>query len=176
MISQKVERPFVAHRFFQINLFRILYNFEFFHCVNTTDHIRWIIPSRVRLKFCQNFVHILMKVTRFGLCLFIQSLFIKFQSIRDTDSSRSNNFSWDYKNYNSQIMSHWMKDLHLHNVTTIQLFKTTNQDIFVSLLLGNFKSNVENDTSTVSQDYVILPDIFLECNHCLLIKQTNDMC
>lgn len=69
-----------------------------------------------------------------------------------------------------------MKDLHLHNVTTIQLFKTTNQYIFVSLLLSNFKSNVENDTSTVSPDYVILPDIFLECNHCLLIKQTNDMC
>lgn len=76
MISQKVKRPFVAHRFFQINVFRILYSF-FFHCVNTTDHIRWIIPSRVMLKFCQNSLHILMKLTRFSLCLFKQSLFIK---------------------------------------------------------------------------------------------------
>lgn len=93
---KKVKRPFVAHRFFQINLFHILYSFEFFHCVNTSDHIRWIIPSRAMQTVCQNCVHILRKVTRFGLCLFIQSLLIKFWSISDTGSSKNNKFSWYY--------------------------------------------------------------------------------
>lgn len=71
MIFQKIKKLFVAHRLFQINVFRILYSFEFCHCVNTTDDMGWIIPSRVMPKFCQNCLYILMKLTRFGLCLFI---------------------------------------------------------------------------------------------------------
>lgn len=77
MISQKIKRLFVAHILFQINVFRILYSFEFCHCGSTTDHVGWIIPSRVMLKFCQNCLHVPMKLKRYGLYLLVQSLFIK---------------------------------------------------------------------------------------------------
>lgn len=93
---KKIKGLFVAHRLFQINVFRTLYSFEFCHCVNTTDHVGWIILSRVMLKFCQNCLYVLMKLTRFGSCLFIQSLFIKVQSINDSCdtgcASGDNNF------------------------------------------------------------------------------------
>ena len=151
MILQKIKTLFVAHRLFQINVFRVLYSFEFCHCVHTTDHVGWIIPSRVMPKFCQNCLYILMKLTRFGLCLFIQSLFIKVQSINDSYdtgyASRNNNFSseiiylhfWSassnflqsitscYENRNTKVklIFCWVKDLDIHNITTIQLSEST---------------------------------------------------